>query len=66
MSKLLHEVISGCNDCPYGVCVDGWDESWCEHAKGPSEQFPDLLFNMPKGWFAKGCPLPEETSWKIK
>ena len=59
MSKVFHKVVKGCNDCPYGVCVDGWDESWCDHPSGPEPQFPDLLFNMPNDWIAEGCPLPD-------
>ncbi len=59
MTKILHERINGCIDCPYCVNIDGWENSWCEHPDGDDTPFAELAFNLPDNWIAEHCPLPE-------
>ena len=60
MVKILHEKITACFKCPYCVNIDGYDASWCEHSKAENKIFPELAFDLPPGWIAPWCPLPEE------
>ena len=58
--KVLHEIISECFGCPYAVNEDGYEDSWCGHAKSSGEVFPELAFELPDGWIDPKCPLPDE------